>query len=97
MPDSFVSCKNASNEPNFIKIGGEECILDNYLLKITFKFFQCSKILIYYLYILLKKIYYKIKNIVITKNFVRHINCVPFFLHVYLHLYLDWDQQIHFH
>jgi len=30
LPDFFVLCKNASNDPNFIKIGDEECILDNY-------------------------------------------------------------------
>jgi len=28
--DSFVSCKNASNELNFIKIGDEGYVLDNY-------------------------------------------------------------------
>jgi len=30
LPDSFVSCKNASNEPNFIKIGDGDCVQDNY-------------------------------------------------------------------
>jgi len=30
LPDSFVSCKNASNKPNFIKIRDEAGILNNY-------------------------------------------------------------------
>jgi len=30
LPDSFVSCKNASNEPNFIDFGGNDAQLKNY-------------------------------------------------------------------
>jgi len=30
LPDSFISCKNASNKPNFIKIESGRCVLDNY-------------------------------------------------------------------
>jgi len=28
LPDSFVSCKNASNEPNFIDFGGGDAKLE---------------------------------------------------------------------
>jgi len=33
LPDSFISCENVSNKPNFIEIGGEEpklIIINNY-------------------------------------------------------------------
>jgi len=33
--DSFISCKNALNEPNFINIGDKNAKLNNYLFIIT--------------------------------------------------------------
>lgn len=51
--NSFVSCRNTSNKPNYIKFGGEEKILNNYqhFLSVLLLFqrkFACTKYMYQY-------------------------------------------------